>query len=182
MQVPVVVYCDVERTRSSCMKCSEKGLPLYNLLIESGEGEGAIGPICVNCLLNRVLHGIVSPTKVKVARPPTAHMKKLSRKQEEKVMTGVGGRRQPGSGAVPGYKGDGRLKGHIRMEAKFTYAKSFSVKRSELDKIRGECEDGEKPAFVIDFKDKGSGKTKDRWVIITHKDWENMINALAPNS
>jgi hypothetical protein len=161
----------------------------YELVIDGfigAEGEpaeAALGPYCVDCILNRVLHGILNPSREAAKRkPPSNKMRRQSRKQEREIMDGIGGRVQCASGAVAGYKSDGRLHNRVRMEAKFTYAKSFSIKRSDLDKIRGECEGRESPAFVVDFKDRASGRTQDRWVMIPHKEWERMINGSADDS
>jgi hypothetical protein len=154
---------------------------MYSLVLTAGEYEVALPPRCPDCILNRVISGHMTETKY-TPRPPTKRMKKLARKQEQKVMDGIGGRRQCASGALPGYKSDGRLLGRVRMEAKFTFAKVFALRHEDLQKLRGECEGRERPAFVIDFKNRASGKTQDRWVAIPHVDWEKMINAASDNS
>jgi hypothetical protein len=142
--------------------------------------EATLGPFCINCLVTRVLQGAIDEPSF--ARPGAKKIRKLSRRQEHEVMNGIGGKVQPGSGCVDGYKSDGRLRDKVRVEAKFTFGTIYPVKRVDLDKIRGECQGHERPAFVIDFKERVTGKTQDRWVLIPHKDWENMINGATEHS
>lgn len=104
--------------------------------------------------------------------------KKLSRLQEEEIMTGIGGHRQAGSGSRPGYKSDGRLYNRVRMEAKYTTSKSYKLNHADLNKIRGECQGTEKPVLILDFKDPFTGRTTDRWAIIEYSEWEKYINAM----
>jgi len=77
---------------------------------------------------------------------------KRSRNQEKRVASREGGRRQPGSGAVDGFEGDVRVTGKYRGECKFTRAKSFSLKLSELLKLERQAGSGELPAFDIEFQ------------------------------
>lgn len=103
-------------------------------------------------------------------------IKKASRKQEKRVMDGIGGRVQPASGARPHNKSDGRLRDRIRMEAKFTYSNSYRVNLTDLNKLRSECQGHERPAFVVAFVDKPTGRTNDEWVLMTRSDWEKLVN------
>jgi Holliday junction resolvase len=80
-----------------------------------------------------------------------------SRKQEREIAERLGGRRTAASGSKD-EKGDVRVKGVVRIEAKTTKHKSFSV---TLDMIR-QIEDaalvsGEMPVIAIEFND-GKGK------------------------
>lgn len=84
-------------------------------------------------------------------------------------MKDLGGRVMPGSGSRPGYKGDGRVFDRIRVEMKTTFNLAFSLTREVLNKIRGECSGTEEPVVVIDFKDRDTGKTEDRWVVVEYK-------------
>lgn len=77
--------------------------------------------------------------------------KKRSQAQEKRAAKREGGYVQPASGALSGAKGDVRAPG-IRMECKFTRAKSFSLKLEELMKIEGEANANEKPVFEIEFQ------------------------------
>jgi hypothetical protein len=108
-------------------------------------------------------------------------IKRISKKQENKTASSMGGRAQPGSGARPGYKGDVRVYDKHRIENKFTFAESFKIELTTLSKIRGECEGHERPALSLDFKDKLTGRTKDSWVIIPTTDWEK-LNAATDES
>lgn len=98
-------------------------------------------------------------------------IRKKSHKQERQIMNDLGGRVQPGSGAFPGHKGDGRVQGATRVEAKFTYRDSYQLKLSELFKIAGECTGMERPQFIIDFKDKFTGKDRGRFVVLRWSDF-----------
>ena len=76
---------------------------------------------------------------------------KRSRLQEKRAASRIGGRVQPASGAGQA-KGDVRDVGRIRMECKFTRAKSYSLKLEELKKIEREAGSGEQPIFEIEFQ------------------------------
>ena len=72
-------------------------------------------------------------------------------KQEKEIAKRVGGRRTPGSGNGA-IKGDVRKKGVVRIEAKTTKNKSFSVTLDMLQKIEDAalpCE--EMPILVVEF-------------------------------
>jgi len=110
------------------------------------------------------------------------HRRRLSKKQERRVAEGVGGRAQCGSGALPGNKGDGRVYGRLRIENKFTTKKSYSVKRSDLDKIRAECQGRETPVFQIDFRDPAFNRLEDSWVLIPEQVWRKLIRDTSDDS
>ena len=97
-------------------------------------------------------------------------IKRLSRRQEMGLAEDTGSRVQKGSGSLPWAKSDVRKRGVFRAECKFTRAKSYSVTRATLDKIRGECETGETPLLDLQFLDK-FGAPADRWVMIPYDDW-----------
>lgn len=74
-----------------------------------------------------------------------------SKKQEKALALRVGGRRTPASGALS-EKGDVRRKGVVRIEAKTTKNKSFSVTLDMIQKIEDAalpC--GELPIIVVEF-------------------------------
>lgn len=75
-----------------------------------------------------------------------------SPEQEDSLAKRVGGRRVKGSGC--GFeKGDVRVEGFVRIEAKTTKHKSFSVTIEMLDKIEDAAlSAGEVPAMVIEFR------------------------------
>lgn len=79
-----------------------------------------------------------------------------SKKQEKELSERIGGRRVPASGSRE-EKGDVRKRGVLRIEAKTTQNKSFSVTLDMVDKIESAalaC--GELPIIVVEFND-GSG-------------------------
>ena len=82
-----------------------------------------------------------------------------SPKQEKELAKKLGGRVPRGSGSG-NEKGDVRVKGIARIEAKTTEKKSFSVTQKMLDKIEDAAlPNGEVPAFVVEFIDsKGNPK------------------------
>ena len=128
--------------------------------------------LCSACQGAAALPSEPRAAKVKLRKK----IKKASTKQERQIMKGIGGRVQPASGAMASHKSDGRLRDKVRMEAKFTYADSYRVTLKDLNKLRSECQGSERPAFVIDFIDKSTGLRNDRWVLVTHSDWEKLVN------
>jgi hypothetical protein len=123
------------------------------------------------------------------ARNPEPKPKRISAKQtkrasiaqEREVMETLGGRRQPGSGALEGLKGDGRVRNKYRVEMKMTRQKSYAVTRAELAKIRGECHGTERPLFVIDFVDPQTGGSADRWILLEFEAFKRMDDAAGIN-
>lgn len=113
-------------------------------------------------------------------KAPSKQDRVLSKNQEQEVMKKIGGRRQPASGAFRD-KGDGRLCNHLRMEAKFTRAKQFTLKQSTISKLRTECSDTEYPLIVLDFKNR-EGRTYDRLAILPFTQWEKMHAATYDDS
>lgn len=80
-----------------------------------------------------------------------------SRKQERELAGRLGGNRTPASGSGP-EKGDVRLRGIMRIEAKTTMHKSFSVTLDMVNKIEeAALACGEIPIIAIEFND---GKSK----------------------
>ncbi len=112
-------------------------------------------------------------------RPSTKRLKKASMKQERESAEAVGGRRQSGSGARPGHKGDGRVRGRYRFENRLTTAASHTVKLADLRKIRSECEGLEVPIYDLQFKEKQTLRTIDNWVLVPRDHWEKLANAQA---
>lgn len=97
-------------------------------------------------------------------------IKRLSRRQEMSLAGDTDSRTQKGSGALPWAKGDVRKRGIFRAECKFTRAKSYTVTRETLEKIRGECDTGETPLLDIQFLD-SHGAVDDRWVLVPYDVW-----------
>lgn len=72
--------------------------------------------------------------------------------QEKKAEQRYGARRQPASGAMPHAKADLRDPGRVRVECKFTRAKSFTLKLEDLLKLEREKAGDEHPVFEIEFQ------------------------------
>lgn len=80
-----------------------------------------------------------------------------SRKQEKEIAGKLGGRRTAASGSKD-EKGDVRLRGVLRLEAKTTKNKSFSVTLEMVRQIEeAALASAEMPVIVIEFND-GRGK------------------------
>lgn len=76
-----------------------------------------------------------------------------SKKQERDLARHTGGKLTPASGARA-VKGDVRVKGIMRIEAKTTKNKSFSITQEMLDKIEeAAISAGEMPVIVVEFID-----------------------------
>lgn len=97
-------------------------------------------------------------------------------RQERRTAESLGGHRQTGSGAVRGYKGDGRVEGRFRIENKMTQAESMRVKLQDLRKIRSECEGLEAPVFEVEFRDRHTLRPKEKWALVPWEVWEKMAN------
>lgn len=89
------------------------------------------------------------------------------RKAEKKTAKRLGGKLQPGSGALDGAKGDFTVNRFL-IENKATEDESFTLKQSWLLKIYSEalaC--GKVPALSFQFvRPSGQSETRDRWVAI----------------
>lgn len=120
--------------------------------------------------------------KAEVPKGVSKRIKRISQKQERKVMESIGGRTSKASGAMASDKSDGRLLDRIRLEAKFTFASSYRLTRDVLNKIRGECQGKEEPAVQLDFNNKSTGGVEDSWVVIPLHVWEKYVNETAEDS
>lgn len=80
---------------------------------------------------------------------------KRSKRQEREIAKRIGGNLVPRSGAGD-IKGDCRLKGVLRVEAKTTGNRSFSVTLDMIDKIEEAATSaGEMPVIIIEFHNNG---------------------------
>lgn len=90
---------------------------------------------------------------------------KRSVKQESELAKELRGRRTPGSGSKS-VKGDVRCKGILRVEAKTTKNKSFSVTLDMIHKIEeAALSTDEVPAIVVEFNDGNGRKIRDVAVV-----------------
>jgi hypothetical protein len=101
----------------------------------------------------------------------------ISKLQDRKVMGALGGRVQPASGSMGGYKGDGRVFGRFRVETKYTVKDTYRLDVRELFKIAGEASDGEVPVMVIDFKEPSSARVRGQFAIVPFHYFEKVSRA-----
>ena len=91
-----------------------------------------------------------------------------SRKQEKELATKLGGRRTSASGSGD-EKGDIRLKGVLRVEAKTTKHRSFSVTLAMIKQIEdASLACSEMPAIVVEFLDEQGRPLKEVAVVPTY--------------
>lgn len=180
MSVQMTEFINFEVTTLSiegeCFGCQELRL-LEITEISMGGTTDTLRALCKDCRLNTVQRGLLKPPPPQGPKPPNNRMKKISQKQERRVMEDIGGRVHKASGAA-GDKGDGHLRDVVRVETKYTFADSFRLGRDILDKIRGECRGKEIPTVVIDYKAKSSGRTVDSWAVIPYEVWKKVIHAI----
>jgi len=111
------------------------------------------------------------------ALDPAYDRKRKSREQEERVAKGLGGKRQPASGALPdyGFKGDIRETDFL-IEAKRTNAQSISVKSEWLLKIESEADRlGKLPALSLEIGKMFPGMEKD-WCLIPMSVFKSLLD------
>lgn len=100
---------------------------------------------------SRLKHGKKDKTKKGTLRQHVNNAYKRSPDQEAELAKQTKGRLTPRSGAGK-EKGDVRVKGVARLEAKTTSRKSFSVTRKMLEKLdNAAIPTGEIPAHIIEF-------------------------------
>lgn len=79
---------------------------------------------------------------------------------------------------MPHAKGDVRLQGEVGGEAKFTRGKSFSLKLSEIMKIRREAQErGEDWAMQVEFI--GQGGQSQKFAVISWNTYVSLRNEIA---
>lgn len=160
-----------ERRTEACSKCGNWGL-VFSYTITVGTSTETSPFLCVGCEGGEAVVDLPPPPPI-ISSPPSKRVKAASMRNERLVAAGIGGRTQPGSGNQPGAKGDVRKRGEYRVENKDSYSSQFILKLAILDKIRGECGTGEKPALVLTFMEKNTHRPRERWAIIPYNDWES---------
>lgn len=107
----------------------------------------------------------------------------VSKKQEKRVAKKLDGRRQKGSGALPGHKGDVKTV-ELLTECKHTSKESIRITRKWLEKISQEADYyGKVPALSIEFSDKRTfdhlpeRMTRD-WVMVPAKFLRDLLGLL----
>lgn len=147
------------------------------IIVSYGEVSDRTVAKCPACQETEVQQLVLMTTESKLPSALSRRVRALSRKQERTVMSDLGGRVMPASGARAGYKGDGRVFDRIRVEMKESFSSTFRLTREILNKIRGECAGKEEPVVVVDFKDKRTGGTEDRWCVIEYKVLKRIMDA-----
>jgi hypothetical protein len=170
----------VSPQEGTCSRCSTTGpVVVFSAVADGFTGDAE--PLCAPCLFTDLSVEVPMQELSPGPAPRRKTLKKnrrLSQEQERDIADELGARTQPGSGNQPGAKGDVRKKGQLRIEAKFTTAASYTLKLEELDKIAGECGDGEKPVFVIDFLEPGTRRPKDRFAVLHFHDAKELLNGI----
>lgn len=142
------------------------------LTVATPDGVAKIGP--VDLAQDACLTGVFEQPKGARKKPNPKKQRRRSMKQEEEIASrSVDGFRVHGSGALPGSKGDVRVPGKFRYEAKYTRAKSYTVEARELRKIRAEATGDEVPVFEVHFLDT-NGKAEERWVLLDVRHFQHM--------
>ena len=106
-----------------------------------------VNPVC-QCPKCRFF---ATPKELRTASKSNDNQRR-SQTQEKQAEQRYGARRQPASGALPHAKSDLRDPGRVRVECKFTRAKSFTLKLEELKKLERERTGDEHPVFEIEFQ------------------------------
>lgn len=119
-----------------------------------------------------------------VGLPPLSarQTRKLSRRQEAGLAEDTGGTVQKGSGALWYLKGDVRVRGQLRIEAKFTRTPSYRITTGVLQKIREECAPGERPVLAIDFLNPSTNHPDEQWVAIPRDLFLELLNGIPKKS
>jgi len=173
----VRVSLSLEAHAGECSRCEAEGQVILHFAVTTDEEVGDLPALCVACAIKGgEITTYLAPLNEKPSRRKAfKKAKKTSLKQEVEVCELLGARTQPGSGNQAGAKGDGRRKGELRIEAKFTKAASYSLKLEELGKLMGEATHGELPVFVIDYLDPGTSKLRDRYAVLPFADAQELI-------
>lgn len=181
MHVPLNAVTEIVNV--PCSMCQKNDFPVVQTHIFGKNGISETRPFCTDCIEN--MHGVKHDVSIdefefeddegRTVRKRFKENKKISVAQEVDLAEELGGRVQKASGALAGSKGDVRVKGKYRIEAKFTKANSYKLLLDDLYKIISECGAGEKAVFVIDFVEK-TGKLKDRFAVTYWEDFKELTN------
>jgi len=132
-------------------------------------GDSVSNALCASCSMAG--HPFVFPHTTRT--PVTKRMKRASDRQEKKIAKTIGGFKQKASGSMAHAKGDVRKHGLLRIEAKYTQSKSYTVHYEDLVKIRSECASQETPAFQITFMNSQLHPI-DEWVLVPYAVWRKL--------
>lgn len=178
--MPLQVKLIAEGSDGVCAKCGRAyiaGNLLMAFHIFAEGGTDKTEAVCCDCLKQgaELSATIELPDLSPGRQPPSRQLVKRTRKEERELASRAGGRRQPASGALPGLKGDGVLKGVARWDSKMCLSKKVSWDFDDLIKIRSEAAYGEIPAIITAFTDRHTHQVKERWVTIPYETWEEKI-------
>jgi hypothetical protein len=162
-----------------CSQCG--GIELViSLSVFTDSQQDDLPTLCAKCLckpegieMKLMLRApAVEASKQKVLR----QQKKRSKAQEKEIAEELGAWTQPGSGNKAYAKGDVRKKGKFLVEAKYTAADSYALHHADLEKIQAECTDLEKPVFVVEYVDKITLRTKDRYAVLPFGELKELLD------
>jgi hypothetical protein len=177
--VPVPLRTVVETREANCADCGTSPHVELHFFIETYAGVSEL--VCQSCLSKE--GGQFETTLEDLTPAPASRrkvlrrQKRLSAKQELAIAGELGGRMQKASGAMAHAKGDVRVKHVARVEAKYTEARSYKVELDELYKIASEASHGEVPVLAVDFLEKGTGRLRDRFVVLHFNTLKELLNA-----
>jgi hypothetical protein len=113
---------------------------------------------CGSVLRQSQLEDVSPPPLTRPTRTISDRQEKINAKRYE-------GRRTIASGSTPVDKGDVKGEG-FRMECKSTEKKSFSLKLEDLHKLIAQANDGEIPAFTIEFRPQDRAGKYEQYVVL----------------
>lgn len=175
--MPLQVKLIADQSLNGCANCRRVDTTYVFHVFALG-GSDVTEAFCVRCLAEGVeLTALIEPPDLSPGRrPPSKKLVKRTRREERELASDAGGRRQVASGALPGLKGDGYLRGVARWDSKMCFSKTVSWNFDDLVKIRGEAAFGEIPAIITAFTDKHTHQVRERWVTIPYETWEEIIH------
>lgn len=160
-----------KRVNETC-KCG-RSVYAYKLVVHGPEGvsDESSEARCADCLAGGGQQlFVLEPPKAGKA-PPSAKVKRRTRRQEQEGAKLIGGRLMPASGAMPTAKGDYRKRGRWRVDEKSTETATYKLTLAQLTKSRGECIGAEKFALPIQFVDKTTQQVVEHVVVVPYEWW-----------
>lgn len=117
-----------------------------------------------------------SPFMRRLNKRDNGHHGRVAEKQLAKRM---GGRLQPGSGALAGAKGDVKVEAKLDllMENKSTSGATFTMRQDHLHKVYQEAlETSRAPALSFQFTNEaGNSEKRDRWVCLPENVFKQLM-------
>ena len=123
----------------------------------------------------------IRPDQRHVHRGRIKMVRNLGQKTERRILKKIGARRQPASGAIPGFPNDG-VKNRYLIEVKSTQRVSLGLKRKWLEDLEENAISRSKiPALMIVFnapdsltRDSVSIESLCEWVAVPRRDFERI--------